>query len=191
MPLYRTTDGDFHAFNVNEARENNDKCDVFVSHKKDDKRLAMQVYNCIMTYGLEPWIDLKDPTITGDGPDLDSHIQDVISNSFSLMAVVSDITQQSWWVPFEIGVAFDQKCILATYVEEQSDESKLPSFLAKHPRIKRHEPDLHDWCKDIKQTKERLGIAQPLMESREGRVIRASVRSTYLNEMRRMTRQYR
>lgn len=191
MPLYRTVNGNLHMFSLQEAQDANETCDVFVSHKKDDESLAMDVYNCIRGYGLVPWIDIKDPNITGNGSDLDSQIKDVIVNSFSLLAVVSDATQQSWWVPFEIGIAFDQSCLLAAFVEVPSDESKLPSFLAKHPRLKNHNPDLHNWCDDIKQTKQRLGAAQPLMEQVAGRVIRSSTQATYMNEMRRMTRTYR
>ena len=59
---------------------------------------------------------MLDPSIYGDGPTLDDHIKGVITSSFSLLAVVSDVTQQSWWVPFEIGIAFDQSCMLATFV---------------------------------------------------------------------------
>ncbi len=179
------------SFSLQEAHNNNETCDVFVSHKKEDEPLAMQVHDCILDYGLIPWIDVLDPSIHGDGPTLDEHIKGVINSSFSLLAVVSDVTQQSWWVPFEIGIAFDQSCMLATFVEPISNESDLPTFLAKHPRLKSHEPDLHRWCEDIKTTKAQLQRNQLLMES-QGRIIRtAAFRTTYLNEMRRMTRMYR
>ena len=191
MPLYRTIDGTLREFSLQEAQEANEKCDVFVSHKQEDEDLALEVYRCIETYGLKPWIDIKDPTITGDGPDLDAKIQGIIVNSFSLLAVVSDATQHSWWVPFEVGIAFDEQCLLASFVKAPTDRLKLPSFLSKHPRLKNHSPDLHNWCEDIRDTKQRLGKAQPLMEQAARRVIRASTQTAYLREMRRMTNTYR
>lgn len=191
MPRRRTAGGVMSSFSLQEAINTNETCDVFVSHKKEDEPLAMEVHDCILNYGLKPWIDVLDPSIHGDGPTLDEHIRGVIASSFSLLAVVSGVTQQSWWVPFEIGIAFDQSCMLETFVEPLSNESELPTFLAKHPRLKRHEPDLHHWCDDIKRTKARLQRDELLTES-QGRIIKAAAfRSTYLDEMRRMTSTYR
>ena len=47
-----------------------------------------------------------DTNITGDSPSLDDYIERVLSRTFSLLALVTDVTHESWWVPFEIGLAF-------------------------------------------------------------------------------------
>ena len=47
-----------------------------------------------------------------------------------LMAVVSDFTTKSWWVPFEIGVASELELRIASY---RLSAVALPDFLKKWP----------------------------------------------------------
>ncbi|MCY3812881.1 MAG: TIR domain-containing protein [Gammaproteobacteria bacterium] len=174
-------------FTLREAQDRADECDVFVSHKSDDKGLAMEVYNCIkgLGLGLRPWIDLQDPNIHGDSARLDAYIKGVISQSASLLAVVTEVTNESWWVPFEVGIAYDQNCWLATFVQDREGVA-LPSFLSKHPRLKRHEPDLHNWCLELAQRKHDLA----LLTKRAGDVLRPS-RADYIREMADLTTRFR
>jgi len=48
-----------------------------------------------------------------------SKIQAVISRSYCLLAIVTNATNKSWWVPFEIGAAWDMKKYLSTYGDPQ------------------------------------------------------------------------
>lgn len=183
-------------FQLEAALREGETCDVFVSHKKDDEKLALSVAHCIKVYGLTPWIDVLDDSIQGDGPELDAKIQDIIANSFSLMAVVTEVTHESWWVPFEIGIAFDQERSLASYIE--TFEGQLPTFLDKHPKVRKHSPDLHNWCRVIKAFKTKLQgsrgavyLAESMRQSDTWSRTWASAKMSYVEEMSRLTRVFR
>jgi len=98
-------------------------------------------------------------------------------------------------VPFEIGIAFDQQCFLASFAEERV---ALPTFLAKHPRLRTHLPDLHSWCIDINNlkadgtvSKGRRFLREEVHTAAEASQVRAAMASDYLQEMRRLARTYR
>ena len=105
--------------------------DVFVSHQSGDKEPAAKVAAAVQGNGLSVWFDLVDPNISGDGPDLADYIEGVLTNSKALLAVVTTNTQRSWWVPFEIGIAFE----LSKYLASFGDKRLNPSFLAKWPNV--------------------------------------------------------
>ena len=152
--------------------------DVFVSHKSVDTRLAEEVASRIQNCNLSVWLDSKYLDPDEDGPELASEISKVISRSFSLMAVVTNATKDSWWVPFEIGLAFELKRYLASY----GSHIELPSFLWKWPRV-RDDAGLDKWCRKIKQLKTEH---EPL-HLRERVDIRDSQRRSYAREMGNMT----
>ena len=131
---------------VEEASVNDVKIpiDVFVSHKSDDEEKAVEVAHCIRSCGLTPWLDVVDLEDEIDDEKMVDRIQDAISQSFSLMAVVTNITNESWWVPFEVGIAHDMCKQLASYCENPEDVG-LPSFLMRWPLVRNHDA-LHDWC---------------------------------------------
>lgn len=182
-------------FQIEAALREGETCDVFVSHKKDDEQLALSVAQCIKFYDLVPWIDVLDDSIQGDGPELDAKIRDIITNSFSLMAVVTEVTHESWWVPFEIGIAFDQERSLASYVEKF--EGQLPTFLDKHPKVWNHSPGLHRWCRVIKALKSELGVggspsylAEDMSQPDRWPEVWASAGRSYVDEMSKLTRAF-
>ena len=171
-------------FTLQELTNRARKVDVFVSHKSDDTALAIDVANCVTTYGLEAYVDELDPNIKGDFGSLDHYIANVLQRSFSLVAVVTDVTHESWWVPFEIGIAFELKKILASFIEIDV----LPSFLDKHPKIRNHR-ELHRWCEEIKriQREDKEELEYRFLNERT----RAEDRSAYLETMNRLTREFR
>lgn len=149
--------------------------DVFVSHQSGDSDLAAKVAATMQHNGLSVWLDLIDPGVTGDGPDLADYIETVLRKSTALLAVVTANTQKSWWVPFEIGIAFE----LSRYLASFGDKHLNPSFLAKWPNIPddpRGRPDinrqLRSWCARLR------------------RLSRTPARSSYLAEMRSMSSAY-
>ena len=149
--------------------------DVFVSHQSGDSDLAGKVAAAVQVNGLSVWLDLIDSGVTGDGPDLAGHIQAVLRQSTALLAVVTTNTQRSWWVPFEIGIAFELSRYLASY----GDRRLNPSFLAKWPNV----PDVP---KDRPDLNDQLGS----WSARLKRLSRAPARSSYLAEMRSMSDAY-
>ena len=62
---------------------------------------------------------------------------------------MTNATSDSWWVPFEIGVAWDKNKYLSTYGDPRVE---LPSFLAAWPRVVDHQ-ELHAWCEEVKNKK--------------------------------------
>ena len=149
--------------------------DVFVSHQSGDSELAAKVAAAVQGNGLSVWLDLIDPGVTGDGPDLADYIEAVLRRSTALLAVVTGNTQKSWWVPFEIGIAFE----LSRYLASFGDRHLNPFFLAKWPNIPddpRGRPEsnhqLQSWCTRLR------------------RLPGAPARSSYLAEMRSMSNAY-
>ena len=171
---------------LDDAERENLEWDVFVSHKSDDIDEALSVAKCIRSFDLTAWVDVLDPNIGGDALDLDNYIERVMFRSFSLMAVVTDVTHQSWWVPFEIGIAFELRRYLASYTERLTE---LPSFLEKRPRITNH-IKLHEWCEKIKELKQKprtdnVYLADGLT------FLKANSADTYRAEMQNMARMFR
>ena len=127
--------------------------DVFVSHKSDDKRTAETVAETIKECGLEPYLDTRDSKVDGDGPELVDYINTVIGYCHSLIAVVSDNTVESWWVPLEIGIAITKNLHLGTYLilNDSYTKEDFPSYLWKWPVLKNTD-DLKNWCEERKKT---------------------------------------
>lgn len=120
---------------LEEARARDLTWDVFVSHTSRDDALAEDVAKWIRSLGLSAWVDSDNLAFTHDGPQMASKIQGAISRSYCLLAIVTNATSKSRWVPFEICVAWDMKKYLSTYGDPQV---ALPSFLAAWPsRVRR------------------------------------------------------
>lgn len=119
--------------------------DIFVCHKSNDAAKAARIAERISMNGLSVWVDVADPTDLRDGPELADYIRSVLSASRSLLAVVTSATKESWWVPFEIGIAFEQEKLLASY----GSRLNLPSFLYKWPNIQSDE-QLDRWCSELR-----------------------------------------
>ena len=125
--------------------------DVFVSHKSNDAAKAVQIAERISSHGLSAWVDVADPSGVRDGPDLADYIRQVLGSSRSLLALVTSATKESWWVPFEIGIAFQQEKLLASY----GSRASLPSFLQKWPNVQ-NDSELDRWCRELRSLSKAL-----------------------------------
>ena len=156
--------------------------DVFVSHTTDDDNLADSVANCIRGCGLTAWVDFDYLAPHDDGPGMASKIKRVIGRSYCLLAIVTNATNASWWVPFEIGVASEKDRFLSTY---GNPRLRLPSFLSAWPRVK-DQTELRSWCADIAQMK-----AKYVPTTGRGIVeMAATQRSDYTSAMRALARRF-
>ena len=158
--------------------------DVFVSHKSDDGQQAVDVARVIQREGLSSWVDVLDPNVQGDYPMLDDYIERVLARSFSLLALVTDVTHTSWWVPFEIGLAFELRRYLSSFAKRNV---QLPSFLEKHPRLGA-DHDLRRWCARLKQLKRNRRPEQVLLL--EGHAVMAEDRGAYMTTMSQLTAEF-
>ena len=129
---------------------------VFVSHKSDDREQAEEVAIKIAKCGLTAYLDIWDPNVDGDGPELVDYINAVISCCNSLIAVISRNTVNSWWVPLEIGIAITRELHLGSFLVPTVRNTTLtsyemkqyfPSYLWKWP-VLTSITDLEYWYKE-------------------------------------------
>ena len=182
--LFMATEGE-GVISLQDAVKAGLEWDVFVSHKSDDIRQALDLGRMIQSEGLSSWVDVLDPNVAGDGPMLDDYIERVLSRTFSLLALVTDVTHESWWVPFEIGLAFELRRYLSSFAKQNV---QLPSFLEKHPRLAADQ-DLRHWCAQLKQLKKNSRPERVLLL--EGHAVMAEDRMAYLTTMSRLTAEFR
>ena len=117
---------------------------TFISHQSRDALSAENVATTLSRQGYPCYLDTFDPSVDGDSPDLESYLRKVIAACTNLMAIVSQATKTSWWVPLEIGVALEKQKHIATYLLNAED---LPSYLWLWPML-RNERDAITWAQD-------------------------------------------
>ena len=105
---------------------------VFLSHKKEDRIKTLQIASYLGSKKVLCYVDIFDPELqTTD--DITKKLIEKIGQCTHLMAVVSEHTQISWWVPFEIGVGTEKDRRITSY---QLEEVEFPYFLKKWPILK-------------------------------------------------------
>lgn len=125
--------------------------DVFVSHKSDDASEAIRIAKHLDSLGLSAFVDVLEIEDAKDNKSLDKTLQGIICASKSLLTVVSEKTKESWWVPFEVGIAFDRDKFLGSVVLSQG--VSLPLFLENWP-ISRNYKELGRWAEMVKEWKQ-------------------------------------
>ena len=116
---------------------------VFVSHQRNDSRLAGHVASQIRLNGLDTYVDVIDDALVKDGPQLADHLLQRMNECQQLMAVVSEATKASWWVPWEIGVGSEKGFRMASYSRQLV---ALPSYLRKWPDL-HTDGDIAAYCR--------------------------------------------
>ena len=110
--------------------------DTFISHKGNDLTLAAEAGEILYRHGLHGYLDVWDPKVDGDSAELEEYLRQVIRETPSILAVVTEHTSTSWWVPFEIGVARETESVIATYLQVDENRTvarELPSYLKTWP----------------------------------------------------------
>lgn len=116
---------------------------VFISHKQEDAAAAAAIEARLKTaHRIDCYLDVLDPSIGKTGEELARYVRDKLSSCTQLLAVVTAATKESWWVPWEIGVASEKEYPLATY----GGTATLPDFLKKWP-VLRSEQDLDAYAR--------------------------------------------
>ena len=107
---------------------------VFISHKQEDSETAGRIAHRLRTvHSVDCYLDVFDLNAGKSGDDLGDYLRRVLQECTELMAVVSETTKQSWWVPWEIGVAQEKERPITTFAGGQCD---LPIYLKKWPYLK-------------------------------------------------------
>jgi hypothetical protein len=107
---------------------------VFLSHQSADAATAAHVARRLKNlHNIDSYLDVIDPYIGRPGEDLAAHIRAQMEKCTQLLAVVSEATKTSQWVPWEIGVATEKDYPLATYA---AGNAFPPEFLRKWPYLR-------------------------------------------------------
>lgn len=121
--------------------------DVFISHQGKDLVLARQAAVILQDAGVSSYLDVDDPAVHGDSVKLEVHLRDVIRSTQALLVIGTRNAQESWWVPFEIGVAREIGKVLSCRVDKR-EVVALPSYLAAWPIIT-SDAMLKKWAADF------------------------------------------
>ncbi len=109
---------------------------VFISHKKEDSNHAKEIANYLRYFDeVSCYLDILDPVLNSfEGDDLGEYFREKLGGCTHLMAILSDETKESWWVPFEIGIATEKQYPIVTFAVE---DVNLPLFLKKWPYLRK------------------------------------------------------
>lgn len=89
---------------------------VFISHKNEDEHHARDVFRILEKNGIDAYLDSMDREFrTQDKARLREYIIEQMERCTHLIPVVTEKTEKSWWVPFEIGVGTEKGRAIATY----------------------------------------------------------------------------
>jgi TIR domain len=126
---------------------------VFISHQRGDSVLAGTVAHRLKTYHqIDCYIDLIDPDASKSGDKLGDYLRAQMGLCTQLLAVVSQNTKTSWWVPWEIGISTEKDQPIATYA---GDNTSLPEYLRKWPYL-RSQSDLDQYARVSKAAEQTL-----------------------------------
>ena len=131
--------------------------DTFISHKGDDLQLAIRIGRLLHTLDINGYLDHWDPAVEGDSPDLEQYLRYVIRETPSILAIITERTTDSWWVPFEIGVARETDSAIATFLQVNENRNyprELPSYLKNWP-IFATPDELVTWGRDLAESRTR------------------------------------
>ncbi|EUB87655.1 toll/interleukin-1 receptor domain-containing protein [Pseudomonas koreensis] len=104
---------------------------VFISYRHIDRPQAMAINAQLMQANIKTYLDVLDPeSQTTD--DITGVITRNITECTHLLAVVSEKTALSWWVPFEIGEATISNRRICSF---RTGQAKLPEYLDKWPKL--------------------------------------------------------
>src|SRR5258708_5435074 len=107
---------------------------IFISHKNEDSELATEIgFRLSNIHGIQVYLDTIDRRLSESGVDLADYLRAKLEECTQLLAVMTQRTKVSWWVPWEIGVATEKRRFLASYVEDLVDP---PEYLRKWPYLR-------------------------------------------------------
>ncbi|MEK8205318.1 toll/interleukin-1 receptor domain-containing protein [Paenibacillus sp. FSL L8-0696] len=124
---------------------------VFISHKKEDSYQATEIAHQLTRNNIESYLDVLDPHLTGTGDELTKHLRSKLDECTHLIALLSQVTQLSWWVPFEIGLATEKEYPISSYVTSTALRN-IPDYLRKWP-VLLDGLDLNKYIALLKQNK--------------------------------------
>ena len=102
---------------------------VFISHRTQDDAKAQAIALRLKQRNVPSYLDDFDPRLKTTRH-ITALLIDAIHRCTHLMALVTNATRDSWWVPFEVGVAREAPRRITTY---NSSTESLPEYLTEWP----------------------------------------------------------
>ncbi|MEZ8050808.1 MULTISPECIES: toll/interleukin-1 receptor domain-containing protein [Vibrio] len=106
---------------------------VFISYRHTDRGTALEIDRHLRSSGIETYLDVLD-TESQTSVNITEVITRNIARSTHMIAVISQDTASSWWVPFEIGEATISATRISSY---RTGYSALPEYLKMWPQMAR------------------------------------------------------
>lgn len=109
---------------------------VFISHTTADDGLAKEISQRLTNEGIRCYLDDLDyelKRLRGNAV-LTPYLVARLEDCDTLLAVVTENTKNSWWVPFEIGTARELPRVITSYTNYS--ERYLPEYLLEWPRLR-------------------------------------------------------
>lgn len=124
---------------------------VFISHTFEDMALARKIGNQLKDLEIDIWLDAEDletqkAAELGDEVKLAEAIEWGLLNCTHLLALISPVTRQSWWVPYEIGASRGRSKHLVFLVHKNVRD--IPSYLSFGKQIL-DQYDLFKWATEL------------------------------------------
>lgn len=129
---------------------------VFISHIKEDSSLAKEIAQYLEYHDeVSYYLDILDSTLLFYGGDaLGEYFRERLSECTHLMAVLSETTKLSWWVPFEIGIATEKQYPISTFAIQNTN---LPQYLKKWPYLQ-NKTDLDKYVRIALRTRHHIMV---------------------------------
>ena len=102
---------------------------VFISHRSADDDKAQSIGWKLKRRGILCYLDHFDPSLR-PARHITALLVDRIRACTHLMALITNATRNSWWVPFEVGVAREAPRRISSY---DYGTARLPEFLTEWP----------------------------------------------------------
>lgn len=140
-------------------REEKGKC-VFISHKSSDIDAAQKVAEYLMDNDIDVYLDkldtgLQKATRENDAQGIVDSINRALMCSTDILVLVSNQTQASWWVPYEVGYARKGNKEIASALLVGNVDG-FPDYL-KIERMIKGTSDLKNYVLELKGRGKRYG----------------------------------
>ncbi|URZ04710.1 toll/interleukin-1 receptor domain-containing protein [Clostridium felsineum] len=107
---------------------------IFISHKREDSTIAGYICNELTKLNVKAYLDVLEGNLLLEGKQLTDHIKERINSCTDILVVMSDRTKDSWWVPFEIGMAAQNDFPIVSYLVNKVE---LPDYLSYWPTLRK------------------------------------------------------
>lgn len=105
---------------------------VFISHRTQDDEKAQAIATKLSQHNIKCYLDHFDPNAATTSR-ITELLVGKINQCTHLLALITSNTKDSWWVPFEIGVARQADRRITSY---ESSYVTLPEYLQEWPILK-------------------------------------------------------